>query len=335
MSTNNAILISPCSLSEQLQTELNTALKLLLSDGHLFQIKEPNNRNAHLLVIDVDNEDGRKLFHESHGGQVKLLISSTTESGKNVVGLQKPVDIEKLKNVLSKLFEKMQAQLAKLNTSKTIEKDAADSIVDTLFHEVLMAKNNKQTLHISSGEFEVFVDGKNQSLKTQGTLDDIRQFIALPYRQIATNKIDENEFQSKTQQLQVITLHNVLWTAAITCSNGRLLPGHDETQAVKLRAWPSFTRNDFKPEHLKLAALLAQRPISLSTLREKTDIPYPEIVNFYNAAFAVDLIDKTVEQQKETTQSIHSNIDKKKSNLFNKIASRLGFGQRISGSYNG
>lgn len=349
MTANNSILVSPCNLSEQFNSELLATLSMLSEEGLLFKVKSANDKNAHLLVIDVDTESGRQQLSESMPGQVKLLISSTLESGKNVVGLIKPVNKDKLKNVLSKLFKTMQIQLSikseeknlkntadNLNKSdNNIDKEANHNITETVFYDFLMAKKNKTTFHITSNETEIFVDGENQSLKTLGTIDDVRRLISLPYNQLNVKTIDSGQFLDKTQNLQVITLHNVLWTAAIICSNGLLLPGHDENQAVKLRAWPSFTRNDFKAEHLKLAALLAQRPISLSELSKQTDITYIEIVNFYNAAVAVDLIDKNPQEYKQPVKKAVTNTNQKKSNLFNKIAARLGLSQHLNGTYSG
>lgn len=342
MSSNSSILISAHSLSEQLKTELTSAVNLLLLDGKLFQFNDIQNKNSHLLVIDVDNEEGRQLLNNSLAGQVKILVSSTAQSGKNVVGLKKPVDIESFKNILSKLFETMHAQLAKMNAAKNekiistpANSSQTNSIIESVFYNLFLAKNNKQILHIASNELEVYIDGNNQSLKTGGSLDDIRKLILVPFNEITIKKISDNEFQDKTKQLQIVTLHNILWTAAITCSNGQLLPGHDDQTAVKLRAWPSFTRNDFKPEHLKLAAVLAQRPISLIELSKQTNINHAEIVNFYNAAFSVDLIDKNAPDKNDNVQPIKQNVNQKKNNLLNKIASRLGFGQRVNGTYNG
>ena len=349
MTANNSILISPCNLSEQFNAELQSTLAMLSAEGLLFKVKSENDTSAHLLVIDVDTETGRQQLSQSLPGQVKLLISSSLESGKNVVGLIKPVTQEKLKNVLTKLFKTMQIQLSIKNEKQNLKKSSdklneADSnigkvannnINETVFYDFLMAKQNKDTLHVSSDELELYVDGENQSLKTKGTIDDVRRLISLPYNKINVKKIDAGQFQDKTQNLQVITLHNVLWTAAIICSNGMLLPGHDDNQAVKLRAWPSFTRNDFKAEHLKLAALLAQRPITLSDLSKQTDITYIEIVNFYNAAVAVDLIDKNPKEYKQPAKKAATNNNQKKSNLLNKIAARLGFSQHLNGTYSG
>ena len=104
-----------------------------------------------------------------------------------------------------------------------------------------------------------------------------------------------------------------------------MLPGHNANDPVRLKAWPNFTRNDFKPAYLKLAAVLAQRPVALSDLEKLTQVPYEDIVNFYNAAFSVDLIEKDISPTQVATQAKPVSVEKK--SLFGKIADRLGFGQ--------
>jgi len=73
-----------------------------------------------------------------------------------------------------------------------------------------------------------------------------------------------------------------------------------------------------------LAALLAQRPVALSDLENLTQVPYAEIVNFYNAAYSVDLIEKNFNNLDTTVTE--RKVSAKKKSLLGKIADRLGFG---------
>lgn len=334
MTENNAILISILNLSHSILRDVSDAINMLGRDGEHFQINN-NFTKSHLVVIDVDDETGKEKFQQTLSGQVKLLISTNLISGRNIVSIKKPVDSEVLKSILSKLYGMMSNHLNKQATASNPDKTECSLITDTLFYSLFEAKKNKCYLHVYNKNIELFVDGNNQSVKYKGSIDNVRKIVQLPFNELAVNKIDNSTFQKLSNDLNVVTLHNILWSSAIYNSNGRLLPAHDEHKAVKLRAWPSFTRNDFKPEHLKIAAILAQKTISLTELAKQSDISYFDIVNFYNAAFAVDLFDQNVTNPEYEKNVSQPKINSVKSSLLNKIATRLGFNYRISGSCNG
>lgn len=333
MPESNAILISIFHLQQQMYSDVTSVIDMLVLEGKYFQVND-NSLRSHLIIIDVDGESGKEKLQQSMSGQVKLLLSSKPVSGKNIISVQKPVNVNNLKSVLTKLYSMMQMHL--VNSNK-LENNSSEefSIKETLFFTLLKAKNNKGYLQISYDRLKVFIDGDSQSVKTDNSLEEVRKLVSIPFTNLKIDKIGGSVFQAQTQNLNVITLHNILWSAAIFCSNGHLLPGHDENKAVKLRAWPSFTRNDFNPEHLKIAALLAQRAISLKELSKQTKISYSEIVNFYNAAFSVDLIDLNISDLNYEKHVVQPKQNAIKSTLLNKIAARLGFSQRINGTYNG
>lgn len=333
MTKKNSILVVSCHLYDQVKSDITDALDSLLSQGCCFKISE-NPRIAHLLVIDVDADAGRKQLETSLPGQVKLLLSSNKESGKNIVCIQKPVNIQTTTKVLNKLFTMMYAQMVKVDTIDNNEKKTVTSITDSIFYSLLQAKKNRQLLHITSCAAEIFIDGINQTIKIDGTLEDLRKLLNAPFSELVIKDIHE-VLPEKSNSLQVIALHSALWTAAIICSRGILLPELNIHEPVQLRAWPGFTRNDFKPEHLKLAAILAQRPISLADLEQQTKIPYEDIVNFFNAVYAVDLLEQNMMQKDVHSQSLQTKKTVIKSTLLNKIAARLGLNQRSYGTYHG
>lgn len=327
MQLNFEISVSATSLLEQDQVALNTAVKLLRLDGKSFQIFD-NLQAAHLVIIDGDTDQGTRILTQSRPGQVKLVFSNQQQAGKNVITLKKPVSLNRLKDVMARLFEKMQAQLGTHNTRPTrvgVNSVRTESLLtETLFHVLFTAKENRDVLHLSNPDFaDIFIDGVNRSLATSNSHEQIRDFIRLPIQNIVVNKMAINSFAVHSSELNISSLYNMLWEAALECSHGQLIPGLTAETPIRLRAWPNFTRNGFKPEHLKLAAVMAQQPVKISQLESLTSVPFESIVNFCNAAWAVDLLDKVSNENVMPIKRKKPSTAKK--SLLSKIADRLGF----------
>lgn len=319
MTMDSTIYISSPGLTDHDQIALQTAIKLLFRDGQTFESLDEDVHHAHLLVLDGDNAHGKSALAQSLKGQVKVVFSSTPKVGANVIAVKKPVRVALLTKLLSKLFTKMQIQILQRAKSRQNE---------TLFHVFLKAKENKQILRIGCPHYpDLLIDGLNRSMATSTDFDEVRELFQVPIGQLHIEKLSSNEFSEHTHGLNITTLHNLLWMAGIECSGRNLLPGHSLNSPVKLRAWPNFTRNDFKPDFLKLAAILARQAVTLSKLSEMTNIPEQDVVSFYNAAYAVDLIERNVTEQKSPVTQ--REIQPEKTSLFAKIAQRLTFRKKV------
>ena len=331
MQSLDQILLSQAGLAASEEVALITAVKLLTHDGKVFKIISENNSQAHLLVINVDKESGKNILENSREGQVKLLLSNQTQTGKNVISLKIPIEITTLKEILGKLFDKMQKQLssarAQLPRKGGITSNTNQILTNTLFHLLLSVKENKEYVFVKTeGYPEILVDSKNKSIYTTATDDELTHIVKVPLNEFNIDKLKSSDINVEDRNRKIISLHDILWMSAISCSHGQLLVGHDIDQKVRLKAWPNFTRNEFRPSHLKLAAILAKRAVALSELETLTKVPYNEIVDFYNAAYSVDLIDKDISKTKNEIPE--RELSPKKKGLLSKIANRLGFGSQ-------
>lgn len=331
MQSHHQILVSSHGLAADEKVALITVIKLLTRDGKVFKLVSDNVTQAHLLVLNIDSESGRDCFKSSRDGQVKLLITNRTQTGKNIIPVKKPVEISALKDVLGKLFEKMQKQLELTmgNIPRTggVTNDATHNLTNTLFHLLLKTKENSEHVSIRSVDYpEVVVDGENKSVSTTASDEQLSHIINTSLTDISVSQPAKAANKKENNAAKIFSLDDILWMAAIHCSKGQLLPGHKTNELVRLKAWPNFTRNDFRPSHLKLAAVLAKSPVALDKLEQLTEVPQAEIIDFYNAAYAVDLIDKNIANTQ--TASPKRNITREKKGLLSKIASRLGFGQQ-------
>lgn len=289
---SEALNIISVGLNAQDRLVLNTAAKLLSYDGIGYRIHDGQLANAHILILDNDNNEGKTALRQSRPGQIKLVISDKPGMAKNTIGLQRPVDLGALKTVLKRLYARLQEQLHSQQQQAAQAPRNIEELKDTLFNILLVTKQNKTVLRITAdGLPDFFVDGHNQCLASTATESDIGQLAQLPFTAIRITQMNKDGFAVHSNNLSIQSLHNLLWLTGIKCSHGRLVAGHDLDTPFRLRAWPNFTRNTFIAEHLKLAALLARQAMSLRQLAEHTGVALAEVINFYNAALAVDLIE--------------------------------------------
>lgn len=320
MLDKSSFYISAPSLGEQERTLLVTAVKLLMQDGRRFRVMADLTANAHLLIIDEDSNKGRQILENSNPRQVKLLFSSSPKNRKNVISLKKPVDIPTLKSLLEKLSNKFLAQLKQKQAEQdkaAPAEEANSSNNKSMFDVLLEAREKKAVVRISSANCpDIYVDGLNQSLVTSASAQEISQIVKTSLDKLKVEALPGSGFAVHNSAMNVSTLHNILWMAGIECSFGKLLQGHDLTTPVKLKAWPNFTRYSFKAEHLKLAAAIAKQAMDLTSLAKVSGVAIDDVINFYNAAFAVDLIEvggvtnQEAVPQKKVAASHRSLLDK-------------------------
>ena len=76
----------------------------------------------------------------------------------------------------------------------------------------------------------------------------------------------------------------LLWQLAFKLSSGKLINNCKKEDIVYLSQWPNFTRVARTPNALKIAALLAARPIHLDIASRLLAVPVEEVYQFYSAA---------------------------------------------------
>lgn len=338
MGTPTALLISPHGLDHIEQDALNQVLEMLALDGMQFRLHTENVQQAHLVVLDDESEHGKSALLKARTGQVKLVFSSSPRTGKNLISIRKPINLGLLKDILLRVFQKMHEQLAQ-QVSVSATPDNAQSMdsatlnevqanTDSLFTRLLQAKEDALLLRITPPALpELYINGRSKSFATRLDQNELKRLFIVPVEQIQVEQIDEASFNDASEGLVISALYRLLWTSGVYGSNGQLLQGHDLHRPVKLRAWPNFTRNDFLPQHLKLAAVLARQPTSIHSLTEQTGIATQDIINFYNAAYATDLIELGSDVTSLQRQPVNKPaLDNKRRGIFAKLAARLKLG---------
>ncbi|VAX08212.1 hypothetical protein MNBD_GAMMA25-473 [hydrothermal vent metagenome] len=83
----------------------------------------------------------------------------------------------------------------------------------------------------------------------------------------------------------------LLWNIALWTSRGRIPAGTNLNTSISLKHWPNFTRLHVTPGVFSIAALLHDKPMSLTLLIKILSIPQRYVFAFYSAAQALDLIE--------------------------------------------
>ena len=302
MSCSSPVLISPLALSKVDYKVLQVAVNLLTEEGLPCNLLEYNNLGGHLAVIDTDTIAGKKMISQGREGQVQLVISSKPSISKGCTGLAKPVRVNALKDLLAKICSQLNQEITTSKNAivKGNPPSTQDDANDSIFNSLYQAKQNDLCLCITWAQGHcIYVNGKTNSVASDLSSKAMDGLFSAAIESIEVKNISLDVYESASSNLNIMALDGVLWQAAVLCSRGRLLSGHTLDKPVKLKAWPNFTRQSFNPHFLRLAAVLARQAITLSQLKTETNIPLKDIVNFYNAVYAVGLIElqdqKTVE----------------------------------------
>ncbi len=353
--------ISPIALDPTNRKVLKVAVDLINDDGIASLLLPDNSPHGHLLVIDADNNIGRQVLKESRDGQVKLVLSEKRLEGKNLIWQEPPVRVTDMQELLTRICLRMKATFAtqkamntpantnesavvplsketgKTEGTQTTETTAtappanATPLEDTpkpaapsrsLFHILLSARQQKTCYQIRFDTIWLLIGGHNGSVASKHEAD-ARTIMMAPFKKLYIEQIDIVAFAKNAQEMSISTLDSLLWQAGVDFSDGRLLEGHDMAQPVRLKAWPNFTRNGFRQSHFKLAAIMARQPISLKELRKEAGVARDEVVSFYNAAYAVGLIDRTATASDPGLQNGKPRTRRK--SLLGMLARKLGF----------
>lgn len=330
MENSQLIRISPLGLQDLDLKVLEVAHALLKDDGIECELLENTDVNGELVVIDSETEAGQQLYPQLKESQVKIVLTSGAIKAKNTVSLSKPVRVTTLKDVLSQVCNQVyeyiakQKDLAHKATPVSEITSEAGTVSQNIFQILLDAKVNEKCIRLTcTGEEDLFINGPDRTLYSNSDQTIPEEYFKVEQGELSVIELDHSQLKQFTKDMTPHAIDAELWHTGIECSKGNLLSGHRSDTPVKLKAWPNFSRQGFKPEFFKIAAIMAKQLISLDELSKVSGVPLDIIVDFYNAAYAVGLVEMRSDITAETINKKTMTVERK--TLLGKLAQRLRF----------
>ncbi len=333
MSVKTPLLVSPCGLNEVDHKVFRVAINLLAGEGIACRLLPVNDCNGHVLVVDTSFANSDAILNKARKGQVRLLLSNDRVAGKNLVSIEKPVRVAAVMDLLTTLSRHLQTQIQASGVpapgQQVVSAPAENlsGIENTLFHILYHAKRNPQRLRIiNDGLPDLLVNSFNGTVATSADHGTLESILRIPYNRCEVNEVSETTLARLSKGLELMALDGVLWQAGILCSRGQLLTGHKTDVPIRLKIWPNFTRHGFRPKYFRIAAILARQAVSLDELRRLTGVAAEDIADFYNAAYAVGLIERRKTARPRHDVYEPQAINQERKSLIQRLATRLGFG---------
>ncbi len=338
MSNEAELRISPVGLDATGHKVLQVVLALLGDeDGIRCALLDADDASGHLVIVDMDSQQGRSVFPGLSSGQVKLLLGGPPASGRNIVSLAKPVHVNALRDMLLKICRRMQVQLdASLHDLKApaaapmpATDDTAPAAAPDLLTILSNARREGSVLALAiDGDELVLVNGATRAFAALREGAEERLFAVGP-EQLACRQIDEADFESRTHGRTLGALDNLLWQCAVHAEPDRLPAGIGDETPVRLKAWPNFTRQGFRNDYFRIAAALARQPASCAQLVETTGLDRRSVVGFITACNAVGLLVALPPEgaDPEKVTPLHKAATPERRGLLARLAQRLGLAQ--------
>ena len=139
-------------------------------------------------------------------------------------------------------------------------------------------------------------------------------FTELDPSKIKIHDLDYSEVRLYEQKMvedsdNTRSIESFIWITSLLTSRGRLPEGTDVTKKVGLKVWPNLTRAELMPNAMQMAAVFNKHPGSLLEIAKLIDIEQRYVFAFYNAVFALDMI----ESDQKKLKKMSTKFNKKKS----------------------
>jgi hypothetical protein len=164
----------------------------------------------------------------------------------------------------------------------------------------------------------LYVDADSKSYYSNVSLEQLKPYF-LSTDELKVENLSSHQLQAAVadQSLKPSPLNHLVWFAAFTCSQGKVIKGYQKGDIVQLKRWPDINLPGCK-QLIKLAAYMHSNAVDLDTVHANTSIPVAQIHDFYNACKVINLI-----VHSDTTDIHQKHLNAEQKQLFAKIGERL------------
>jgi hypothetical protein len=154
---------------------------------------------------------------------------------------------------------------------------------DFIITPIRRAMANSQDVRIRHpGSGNLFVCTTRGEYFFQG--EQIQGCLSAPASSFEIKVLDQADVSRPPPNTIGRNIDELMWMAAFYASRGRLMKGCFRDDVVQIRHWPNFSRLPMTPNAMRITALLARHPTSITLAQRLLKIEAAEIYQFYSAA---------------------------------------------------
>lgn len=182
-----------------------------------------------------------------------------------------------------------------------------------------------------------YFDEKDKKVYSNVGLANIRPLCVIEHNNDISYKVKDNKFRDELRDCFRISRDNMaekrlvtqswciecfIWLVALWCSRGRIPQGVDITQPVYLKQWPNLTRLGSIPHAVSVAALIYDRPQTLTEVAKKLGVDQRYVFAFFSACESLSILDVSRRDTDKLFVSENQKHHKNKS-IMTKLLGRL------------
>ena len=124
----------------------------------------------------------------------------------------------------------------------------------------------------------------------------LKSFLRTPLRPSQLVPVARHDFREHARQIRPKTLIRLQWSAALACSDGRLIAALESGAAMQLAAWPDMEAHS--PKFFRLAGLLVKQAVNFDAIVAMTGIDEATVADFLNASYRCGILRWTTPREK-------------------------------------
>lgn len=174
-----------------------------------------------------------------------------------------------------------------------LEYDTEHYLQGALLKAHRKARKNKNNILIEFGSGSITIDVERSLVQMGMGSFQLRELASFPLNmdKVNINLLPRRQARVDPENGRSITsLDALIWKIALFASRGRAPVGTSLNAPVRLKSWPNFTRLLLSPGALRMAALWTEHSFSISQLSKTLKLSSSDVLNFYSAAHAIDLV---------------------------------------------
>lgn len=324
--SNAIIRIAEVDLSKAEKIVLDVATRLLFKkDEVCFQLSEVV-QTSHVVIINLDGNTGEAVYArlpKDNSQQQIILLSGQQKKDlpNSVLVLTRPLRVQTFKDLLEKLHYKFVQGASTTHPVNQSHNKLLDVLLDIQQHQSVVQ------VYCASYP-SLYINAQYKTVVTSMTEKEVYNMVAnasLPVKVVPLALAEYHEVLQNVKNHHIL-LEKIMWCAGLNGSNGKVIDPDLEHKALRLKAWPNFSRLTFDGEHMRLASLLSKEALSLDDLVRLSDITRNTVVGFCNAVYVMGLLELKDEAKKPSV----STPLPEKLNIIKRIANKLKLSMRFS-----